>query len=152
MKTLVLASGNKKKILELQALLPDKGVNVVPQSQFNISDAIEDGLSFVENAIIKARHASQHSQLPAIADDSGIEVDALKGAPGIFSARFANHYYDGGFPLLASPPALTMRSNDADSENNALFWSCFATCRRLSAPHASNAPLPCSAFPVIPCR
>ena len=121
MKTLVLASGNKKKILELQALLPDKGVNVVPQSQFNISDAIEDGLSFVENAIIKARHASQHSQLPAIADDSGIEVDALKGAPGIFSARFANHYYAGGFPLLASPPALTMRSNDADSENNALL-------------------------------
>ncbi|MES2605320.1 MAG: RdgB/HAM1 family non-canonical purine NTP pyrophosphatase [Pseudomonadota bacterium] len=122
MTTLVLASSNKKKILELQALLPDKGVTVVPQSQFNIADAIEDGLSFVENAIIKARHASTLSQLPAIADDSGIEVDALQGAPGIYSARFAKHYFAGGFPELPPLPAGSLQQGDnADTNNNALL-------------------------------
>ena len=122
MKTLVLASGNKKKILELQALLPDKGVIVLPQSHFNVEDAVEDGLSFVENAIIKARHASEHSKLPAIADDSGIEVDALKGAPGIYSARFAKHYFAGGFEGLPALPAGSLPQGDnADVNNNALL-------------------------------
>lgn len=87
--TVVLASGNQKKLNELQAILGSKDVTFVPQSQFGIADAVEDGLSFVENAIIKARHASNETGLPAIADDSGIEVDALKGAPGIYSARFS---------------------------------------------------------------
>lgn len=86
---IVLASSNAGKVREINQLLHNSGIEVVPQSQFNIDDAVEDGLTFVENAIIKARHAAAHSGLPAIADDSGIEVDALNGAPGIYSARFA---------------------------------------------------------------
>lgn len=84
---LVLASGNAGKIREIQALLPDHPI--VAQSAFDIIEAEETGLSFVENAIIKARNAALHSGLPAIADDSGLVVDALQGAPGIFSARYA---------------------------------------------------------------
>ena len=85
----VLASGNRKKLAELQAILQGLGVELLPQSDFDIAEAVEDGRSFVENAIIKARHAARLTGLPAIADDSGIEVDALHGAPGIYSARFA---------------------------------------------------------------
>ena len=88
-ETIVLASGNKKKVAELQQLLQTLAITVIPQSQFHIPDAAETGLSFVENAIIKARHAARLSGLPALADDSGIEVDALNGQPGIYSARFA---------------------------------------------------------------
>lgn len=84
---IVLASGNPGKIREIQALLADHPI--VPQSDFSISDVEETGTTFVENAIIKARHASLHSGLPAIADDSGLVVDALNGAPGVFSARYA---------------------------------------------------------------
>ncbi|MEJ2622010.1 MAG: RdgB/HAM1 family non-canonical purine NTP pyrophosphatase [Candidatus Thiodiazotropha sp.] len=86
---IVLASNNVGKVREINQLLASEQIQVVPQQDFNIPDAIEDGLSFVENAIKKARHASSLSGLPAIADDSGIEVDALNGAPGIYSARFA---------------------------------------------------------------
>lgn len=86
---IVLASNNAGKVREINQLLEQARIEVVPQSTFNIPDALEDGLSFVENAIKKARHASSLSGLPAIADDSGIEVDALDGAPGIYSARFA---------------------------------------------------------------
>ncbi|MBL3588257.1 MAG: RdgB/HAM1 family non-canonical purine NTP pyrophosphatase [gamma proteobacterium endosymbiont of Lamellibrachia anaximandri] len=86
---IVLASNNAGKVREINQLLAAGQIEVVPQRDFDIPDAVEDGLSFVENAIKKARHASSLSGLPAIADDSGIEVDALKGAPGIYSARFA---------------------------------------------------------------
>ena len=86
---IVLASNNAGKVREINQLLVSERIEVVPQKAFNIPDAVEDGLSFVENAIKKARHASSLSGLPAIADDSGIEVDALSGAPGIYSARFA---------------------------------------------------------------
>jgi XTP/dITP diphosphohydrolase len=86
---IVLASNNPGKVREINQLLASERIEVVPQKEFNIPDAIEDGLSFVENAIKKARHATSLSGLPAIADDSGIEVDALNGAPGIYSARFA---------------------------------------------------------------
>jgi len=88
----VLASSNKGKIAEFQGALEPLGFNVIPQSEFNVSDVPEDGLSFVENAIIKARHASKETSLPAIADDSGLEANALKGAPGIFSARFSGEH------------------------------------------------------------
>jgi XTP/dITP diphosphohydrolase len=86
---IVIASNNRGKLKEIEALFSGKGISIVPQSDFSISDADETGLSFVENAIIKARHASEQSKLPAIADDSGIEVDILDGEPGIYSARFA---------------------------------------------------------------
>jgi XTP/dITP diphosphohydrolase len=85
---LVLASGNAGKLKELQAMLGDS-VSVLPQSEFVAEQAVEDGLSFVENAIIKARYACKASGLPSLADDSGIAVDALSGAPGIYSARYA---------------------------------------------------------------
>lgn len=83
---IVLASGNQGKIKEIQAILSHP---IIPQSQFNIEEADETGSTFVENAIIKARNAALHSGLPAIADDSGLVVDALKGAPGVISARYA---------------------------------------------------------------
>ena len=89
-KQVVLATGNPGKVREMQRELSSFGFEVLPQSQFNIDDAIEDGLSFVENAIIKARHACKLTGLPAIADDSGLEVDALNGAPGIYSSRYAD--------------------------------------------------------------
>lgn len=90
----VLASNNQGKLRELSELLADHHIEVIPQREFDIPDAVEDGLSFVENAIIKARHASALSGLPAIADDSGLEVDALNGEPGIHSARFAGEHGD----------------------------------------------------------
>lgn len=90
----VLASTNVGKLKELGALLKQVDLEVVSQRDFDIDDAVEDGLSFVENAIIKARHAAHLSGLPAIADDSGLEVDALEGAPGIYSARFAGSHGD----------------------------------------------------------
>lgn len=86
---LVLATSNAGKVRELQSLLQSRGMEVLPQSAFTQVSADETGLTFVENAILKARHASRASGLPAIADDSGIEVDALQGAPGIYSARYA---------------------------------------------------------------
>ncbi len=87
----VLASNNQGKLTELQHLFSenDLGVELIAQAQLGIDDAIEDGLSFVENAIIKARHASRISGLPAIADDSGLCVPILDNAPGIYSARYA---------------------------------------------------------------
>jgi XTP/dITP diphosphohydrolase len=85
----VLASGNAGKLRELDKVLAPLDVSLQPLAQFNVPDAEETGLSFVENAIIKARAAAQHTGLPAIADDSGIEVDHLNGAPGIYSARYS---------------------------------------------------------------
>ncbi|MGB5427000.1 MAG: XTP/dITP diphosphatase [Gammaproteobacteria bacterium] len=89
MKEIVLASSNPGKVREINQLLATLDLHVQPQSEFGVIDAEETGLTFVENAILKARNAAQHTGLPAIADDSGIEVDALNGAPGIYSARFA---------------------------------------------------------------
>jgi XTP/dITP diphosphohydrolase len=89
MTKVVLATGNVGKLRELGGMLADLDIELVSQRELGISDAEETGLSFVENAILKARHAAQASSLPAIADDSGLEVDALDGAPGIYSARYA---------------------------------------------------------------
>jgi len=94
MKRLVLASSNPGKLAELQPLLADAGYELVTQGELGISDAIEDGHSFVENALLKARHACRGSGLPALADDSGIVVDALDGAPGLLSARYAGMHGD----------------------------------------------------------
>lgn len=89
MKEIVLASSNPGKAREINQLLAKLDLHVQPQSELGVVDAEETGLTFVENAILKARNAALHTGLPAIADDSGIEVDALNGAPGIYSARFA---------------------------------------------------------------
>jgi XTP/dITP diphosphohydrolase len=87
LQKIVLASGNPGKIREIQAILDRHPI--VPQSEFNVVDAEETGATFVENAILKARNAALHCKLPAIADDSGLVVDALDGAPGVISARYA---------------------------------------------------------------
>ncbi len=105
-KQVVLASGNAGKLKELQAILASDNTELLPQSRFNVSDADETGLSFVENAIIKARHACEATGLPAIADDSGIEVDALQGEPGIYSARYSGQHgpdtdYENNLKLLS---------------------------------------------------
>ncbi|MGL5768831.1 MAG: non-canonical purine NTP pyrophosphatase, partial [Plesiomonas shigelloides] len=85
----VLATGNKGKVREMADLLAAFGLDVVAQSEFGIDSAEETGLTFIENAILKARHASRLTGLPAIADDSGLSVDCLGGAPGLYSARYA---------------------------------------------------------------
>ena len=89
MQEIVLATGNPGKVKEINTLLADFEKKVIPQSAFKVPSIEETGLSFVENAILKARNAARHTGLPAIADDSGLEVDALAGAPGIHSARYA---------------------------------------------------------------
>lgn len=89
MKKIVLASGNQGKVREINQILAGLDIEVVPQSDFDVPEIEETGLTFVENAILKARNATKCTGLPAIADDSGLEVDALRGAPGIYSARYA---------------------------------------------------------------
>jgi XTP/dITP diphosphohydrolase len=84
-----MASGNRGKLREIARILADLNFTVVPQSDFNVSEADETGDTFVANALIKARHAAAATALPAIADDSGLAVDALQGRPGVFSARYA---------------------------------------------------------------
>lgn len=88
-KQIVLASSNPGKVREINQMLAELHLTVVPQSDFKVPEAEETGLTFVENALLKARNATRHTGLPAIADDSGIEVDYLNGAPGIYSARYA---------------------------------------------------------------
>jgi XTP/dITP diphosphohydrolase len=90
MSKIVLATGNQGKVKELASLLAEHNIEIVPQSIFNVPEVAETGTTFVENAIIKARHAAKITGLPAIADDSGLEVDALHGAPGVYSARYAS--------------------------------------------------------------
>ncbi|QIT53934.1 RdgB/HAM1 family non-canonical purine NTP pyrophosphatase [Aquisalimonas sp. 2447] len=94
MQRTVFASNNAGKVAEVDALLRPGGYTVIPQSEYLVPEAEETGLTFVENAIIKARNACAHTQLPAIADDSGLEVDALDGDPGVHSARYAGTHGD----------------------------------------------------------
>jgi XTP/dITP diphosphohydrolase len=91
-KALVLASGNRGKLAELSDLLKPLGFTLRPQSEWGVPEAVEDAPGFVENALIKARNAARHTGLPAIADDSGLVVPALEGAPGIHSARYAGQH------------------------------------------------------------
>jgi len=90
MSKIVLATSNQGKVKELASLLAEHQIEIVPQSNFNVPEVAETGTTFVENAIIKARHAAKVTGLPTIADDSGLEVDALNGAPGVYSARYAS--------------------------------------------------------------
>ncbi|MEN8803450.1 MAG: RdgB/HAM1 family non-canonical purine NTP pyrophosphatase [Thiogranum sp.] len=88
-KRVVLASNNVGKVREFNQLLQGSEIEVIPQSEFSVAEIEETGLTFVENALLKARNAAEYTGLPAVADDSGLEVDALQGAPGIYSARYA---------------------------------------------------------------
>lgn len=132
---IVLASSNSAKLQELQDILTVKHVTLVPQSQFDIADVEEDGLSFVENAIIKARHASRLSGLPALADDSGLVVDALNGEPGIYSARYAGGNASREANDAANNALLLENLEQVPSENRtARFQCCLALVRHADDP------------------
>lgn len=103
---LVLASGNAGKLAELRDLLGDAGIDLHAQSEFGVEDAEETGLTFVENAILKARHAARATGLPSLGDDSGLCVDALDGAPGLYSARYAGTHGDAGANIVKLLDAL----------------------------------------------
>ncbi|MGL1958868.1 MAG: RdgB/HAM1 family non-canonical purine NTP pyrophosphatase [Colwellia sp.] len=122
MSTIVLATGNQGKVKELTTLLAKYQFTIVPQSHFNVTEVAETGTTFVENAIIKARHAAKITGLPAIADDSGIEVDALKGAPGVYSARYASDIYgDAVTDKDNTNKLLAELKNTADEQRTARF-------------------------------
>ncbi|WP_158775182.1 RdgB/HAM1 family non-canonical purine NTP pyrophosphatase [Cobetia sp. L2A1] len=120
--SLVLASGNAGKLREFSHLLAPLGIDLIPQGQLGVSDADETGLTFVENALIKARHAALVTGLPALADDSGIEVDALGGEPGIYSARFASRQQQGQGDVDNNTALLAALENVPEIERTARYW------------------------------
>lgn len=138
MDKIVLASGNAGKLREFSQLFASWDIEVVPQSDYNIPDADETGLSFIENALIKARHASRLSGLPALADDSGLAVDALHGAPGIYSARYAGI---GATDAENNRKLLEALADTPDEQRGASFHCALAFVRREDDP----VPLVCSA-------
>lgn len=119
LKTVVMASGNAGKLGEFNRILAPLAMEVKPQASFGVPEAPEDGLSFVENAIIKARAASKYTGLAALADDSGLEVDYLNGAPGIYSARFA-----GGAGDEANNEKLLVELEDVPVEHRGARFQC----------------------------
>ena len=135
---LVLATGNAGKLREMRAILAPWGVDVRPQSEFTRAAAEETGLSFVENALLKARFAAEISGLPAIADDSGLEVDALHGAPGIHSARYAG---PGADDLANNDRLLRDLETVPDAERSARYRCAMVYLRWALDP----APLVCQA-------
>ncbi|MBY4597902.1 RdgB/HAM1 family non-canonical purine NTP pyrophosphatase [bacterium BD-1] len=120
MRKLVLATSNKGKLAELQPLLADAGYELVTQGELGVADAVEDGRTFVENAILKARHASAATGLPALADDSGLVVDALGGAPGLLSARYAGVHGDSAANIAKLLKAL----HDVPGEARSAHFYC----------------------------
>ncbi len=128
---LVLASSNPGKLAELRNLLGDAGVDLHAQTEFGVEDAEETGLSFVENAILKARHASRATGLPALADDSGLCVDALNGAPGLYSARYAGAHGDNAANIAKLLDALR---DVPDERRTARFVSVLALLRHADDP------------------
>jgi len=116
---IILASGNAGKVREINKLLSDHGIEVVPQTEYDVPEAVEDGLTFVENALKKARHAAKLTGLPAIADDSGIEVDALDKRPGIYSARYSG---EGATDAKNNKKMLDELKDVAEENRTARYW------------------------------
>jgi len=131
MTRVVLASGNRGKVREINEILAGMEIEVVPQTEFDVPEAEETGLTFVENAILKARNAAEHTGLPAIADDSGLEVDALKGAPGIYSARYAGPGSDDRHNL---EKLLTELGDTAEEQRTARFQCLMVYLRHAADP------------------
>ena len=129
--TVVLASGNAGKLRELTAMLEPLGWQVRPQSEWSVPEAVEDGLSFIENALIKARHAARHTGLPALGDDSGLVVDALDGAPGIYSARYAG---PGADDAANNRKLLQVLEGVPDARRTAHFYCAIAMVRHAADP------------------
>ncbi len=128
---IVLASGNSGKLREIQAVLDQQRFQLIKQSEFNVPDVPETGTTFVENAIIKARHAAQLTGLPALADDSGIEVDALQGAPGVYSARYAGEH---GADEANNIKLLSEMKNVAEEDRGARFQCVIVYMRHAGDP------------------
>lgn len=120
MQQFVLASNNEKKIKEFKALFSDQNIEVRSQKEFAIGEVPETGLTFVENALIKARHVAKLTGLPALADDSGLVVPALNGAPGIYSARYAGESHDD----LANIELLLKNMAQLQNEQRAAYFVC----------------------------
>jgi len=120
MQRIVLASSNPGKLAEFNRLLADSGLEVVTQASLGVNDAEETGLSFVENALLKARHAARATGLPALADDSGLCVDHLRGAPGLYSARFAGKHGDNA----ANNAKLLQELDGVPPEKRGAFFIC----------------------------
>ena len=136
MKEIILASSNQGKVREINQLLTGLDLHVQPQTEYGVPDIEETGLTFVENAILKARNAAQHTGLPAIADDSGIEVDALRGEPGIYSARYAGE----GASDQANLEKLLTELGDLPEEKRTARFQCLMVYMR----HANDpTPLIC---------
>lgn len=130
-RRIVLATGNAGKLRELQALLAELTFEVVPQRVYQVPETEETGLSFVENALLKARNAAAHSGLPAIADDSGLVVDALGGAPGIYSARYAG---PGASDADNVAKLLTALAEVPDAQRGARFYCVLVYLRQADDP------------------
>jgi XTP/dITP diphosphohydrolase len=128
---LVLASSNAGKLAELRDLLGDAGIDLHAQSEFGVEDAEETGLTFVENALLKARHAAAATGLPALADDSGLCVDALGGAPGLYSARYAGGHGDSQANIAKLLDAIR---DVPDERRSARFVSVLALLRHADDP------------------
>ena len=131
-RPLVLASSNAGKLEEFRALLAGDGFDVHAQTGFGVADADETGLSFIENAILKARHACRATGLPALADDSGICVDALDGAPGLYSARYAGGHGDAARNI---DRLLRELADVPDERRGAHFVCVLALLRHAEDPH-----------------
>jgi XTP/dITP diphosphohydrolase len=125
----VLASNNAGKLSEFSELFDNMGLTVVPQRDYDVTDADETGLSFIENALIKARHASDSTGLPAIADDSGLVVPALGGAPGIYSAR-----YSGNGDSANNTKLLDEMKHFEDDDRRAFYVAVIAVVKSASDP------------------
>jgi XTP/dITP diphosphohydrolase len=134
--TLVLASSNSGKLKEIEAILRPRNITLVAQSTLGVCDADETGLTYLENAIIKARHACEQTNLPSLADDSGISIDALGGEPGIYSARYAGTHHDSTANIKK---CLDQLADVADEKRTAHFY-----CTMVLMQHAKDpAPLIC---------
>lgn len=131
MSQIVLATGNQGKLREFAQLLAPLSINVVTQAEMGVTEVAETGLSFVENAIIKARNACAQTGLPAIADDSGLEVDALLGAPGIYSSRYAGENASDADNIDA---LLTALQDVPDTERQARFQCVLVFMRHADDP------------------
>lgn len=131
---IVLATNNQGKVKELQNLLAEAGFDVVAQSEFAVPDADETGLTFVENAILKARHTAKLTGLPAIADDSGICVDILGGAPGIYSARYGNEDGLGTSDAKNNQKLLSALSGIPVAQRSAYFYCALVFMRHEDDP------------------
>lgn len=131
MHKIILATGNLNKVREISASLKGSSIEIMPQSMFNVPDADETGTTFVENAIIKARNCSAHTGEAAMADDSGIEVDALGGAPGVHSARYSGEHAND-----EKNTALLLRNMEdvPDGKRTARYWCVMVYMRSASDP------------------